>query len=626
MKISKIEIQNFRSIKDETIDCENYNCFVGPNGSGKSTVLNALNVFFGEISTFSDDDFFNREANGCSISIKVTFSELSEKAADEFTHYVRNGRLVVRMLISKSANGSFTKSVRGERLVFEPFRVFFERKNAKEGAEIFKSLKAEYEGIASATNEASREQALNDYEETLTEDKKTLIESGDEFFGASKGGYKIQRHVQWVYIPAVKDASSESEEAKTSHLGKLIQHTIRAQMNYGDKLDEIRDQALRAYDDLLSGQLTHLRELQDRLAERLQNAVTTDAGLTLDWKKNEKSVAVSDPTARVLLSDKGFSGEVESFGHGLQRSFLIVILQELMAVDSEVNPTLILGCEEPELYQHPPQAKHLASILTELAEAEAQIFATTHSPYFIDVDHYSGIKMFRNVDGAVSVSKSSFETILSGYNSVFDRPLQNENQARTKLAIQTQPKFNEVFFADKVVLIEGISDQACIETYLRLSGKRRNFQRSGASLIVCDGKSSLALMLLIAKDFNIPFHVIFDCDCACRPQDQTMHVRDNDAIFQLAGLPALGALPNQHVFNGNISAWKDTIEGLLDEEFADESEQFKQAGRDAVGNLRSSQKNPIFVAAMMMAAWQTGRRFPILESVIEASLSPDGHS
>ena len=104
----------------------------------------------------------------------------------------------------------------------------------------------------------------------------------------------------------------------------------------------------------------------------------------------------------------------------------------------------------------------MAAILSELSRGEAQVFITTHSPYFIDVEHYEGIKMFRNVSGAVSASKSSFSTIVSGYNSAFGRPLQGEDQARAKLAIQTQPKFNEVFFAEKVVLIEGISDQALL--------------------------------------------------------------------------------------------------------------------------------------------------------------------
>lgn len=40
-------------------------------------------------------------------------------------------------------------------------------------------------------------------------------------------------------MPAVKDAASESEELKTSHLGKLIQHTTRAGMNYGDDIEGV---------------------------------------------------------------------------------------------------------------------------------------------------------------------------------------------------------------------------------------------------------------------------------------------------------------------------------------------------------------------------------------------------
>jgi len=40
MKLESVRIQNFRSFKDETINFDNYNCFVGPNGAGKSTVMN----------------------------------------------------------------------------------------------------------------------------------------------------------------------------------------------------------------------------------------------------------------------------------------------------------------------------------------------------------------------------------------------------------------------------------------------------------------------------------------------------------------------------------------------------------------------------------------------------------
>lgn len=629
MKIKNIEIQKFRSIKREALDRDQFNSFVGPNGSGKSTVLNALNVFFGEINSFSEEDFHKRDTS-VPIVIRVTFHQLSDAATEEFNHYVRSGLLVVQLEVAAEPGGSFKKTIRGERLVFQPFKDFFEADSAANRSVAFKRLSETYEGIQSATNDAGLREAIANYETTLPNEQKEMTTSGSEFFGVSKGTHKFQRHLNWVYVPAVKDASSESEEAKASHLGKLIQHTIRSGMDFDAELARIRAEAIDSYVKLLTDQQTHLTGLQKRLSEKLQAAVMTDADLTLEWKQDEKSVAIQDPMAHVQLSERGHIDKVEKFGHGLQRSFLIVILQELMSVDNSISPTLLLGCEEPELYQHPPQARHLAEILMELSNGDAQVLVTTHSPYFIDVQHFDSIKMFRNVSGSASISKSSFSSVLENYNAAFTKALHNQDQARTKLAIQTQPKFNEIFFAEKVVLVEGISDLACIEAYLRLSGRKRDFQKSGATIVVCEGKSSLALMLLIVKTFGIPYHVIFDCDSGYealfqkdQPKYQSArneHIRDNDAIFSLAGYNKLGKFPDAHIFEENLTGWHIDIEAVLEQEFSTESESCHQAGRNAVGNLSGSKKHPLYVAASIAAAWDAGRKFPVLEKVVDALL------
>jgi len=341
---------------------------------------------------------------------------------------------------------------------------------------------------------------------------------------------------------------------------------------------------------------------------------------------------VQDPTAQVLLSERGYVDRVDKFGHGLQRSFLLVILQELMAVDSAVTPTLILGCEEPELYQHPPQARHLAEILMELAGGDAQILLTTHSPYFIDAEYFDGIKVFRNLDGAATISSSSFSEVLKNYNAAFvKQPLRNEDQALTKLAIQTQPKFNEIFFAERVVVVEGISDLACIEAYMRLSGTRSDFQKSGSAIVVCEGKSSLALMILIMKSFNIPYHAIFDCDSEYDEkykqdpekfrEPYNEHFRDNDAILDLSGHPKIGSFPAEHIFQPNLTGWRFNIEKTLQAEFGEDKEECLQAGRNAVGNLRNSQKHPLYIAASMSKAWEKGKTFPVLQKVVERILA-----
>lgn len=46
MIIESIHVQNFRSIHDEILTCDNLTALIGPNGSGKSAFLKALQIFY----------------------------------------------------------------------------------------------------------------------------------------------------------------------------------------------------------------------------------------------------------------------------------------------------------------------------------------------------------------------------------------------------------------------------------------------------------------------------------------------------------------------------------------------------------------------------------------------------
>jgi len=59
---------------------------------------------------------------------------------------------------------------------------------------------------------------------------------------------------------------------------------------------------------------------------------------------------------------------------------MLAILQELVNSDEENAPTLAMGIEEPEIYQHPPQIRHLSDILLKLSNQSSQILVCSHSP------------------------------------------------------------------------------------------------------------------------------------------------------------------------------------------------------------------------------------------------------
>ena len=96
MKLTKINIENFRSFKEEEIHFDDYTCLVGPNGSGKSAVLMALNVFFRNEGFYrlTEEDFHHKNTNK-PIKITLTFEKLSEDAKNDFEAYYRQEQLII---------------------------------------------------------------------------------------------------------------------------------------------------------------------------------------------------------------------------------------------------------------------------------------------------------------------------------------------------------------------------------------------------------------------------------------------------------------------------------------------------------------------------------------------------
>src|SRR5207249_7341822 len=108
-----------------------------------------------------------------------------------------------------------------------------------------------------------------------------------------------------------------------------------------------------------------------------------------------------------------YPSDVSNTGHGLQRAFVLTMLQHLALVESRsvatLNaklenasqnvertttapgkfrlPNLVIGIEEPELYQHPSRQRHISNVLQTLVSGttgnvaeQTQVIFSTHSP------------------------------------------------------------------------------------------------------------------------------------------------------------------------------------------------------------------------------------------------------
>lgn len=631
MRIASVRIENFRSFADATIPFNDYGCLVGPNGAGKSTVLTALNVFFRESENLPtdlsqlDQEDFHCKKTGEPIKITLTFCDLSDGAKEDFADYVRQDQLIVSAVATfDAATGKAQVKQYGQRLAMRAFAPFFEAadagKKVAELKDIYSKLRQTYADLPAPGTKDAMVQALRDYEAARPGECE-LIQSEDQFYGFSKGANRLAKHIQWVYVPAVKDATSEQVEARNSALGKLLARTVRSKTNFDERVKTLRSDMQHQYQALLDENQNALDDISTALQTRLSEWAHPDARLRLQWKQDpDKSVRVEEPWAHILAGEGDFEGELARFGHGLQRSYLLALLQELAGTDAEGAPTLILACEEPELYQHPPQARHLASVLHKLSRGNSQVIVCTHNPLFVSGEGFEDVRMVRKEQGdpCSTVSHMTFAEIAAAVAGATGEQPTKPAGALAKIHQALQPGLNEMFFTRRLVLVEGLEDVAYILAYLNLLDRSDDYRRLGCHIVPANGKSELLQPLVIARHMRIPTYLVFDSD-ADKPDkngSKAKHEKDNRALLTLAGNPGADPMPPATVLGKGFTMWHSDIGTVVESEIgAADWATYRAEADKRYGHAGGLRKNSLHIGASLAFAWEAGQRSASLEQL-----------
>ena len=624
MKIESIRIENFRSFKDETIRFDNYTCFVGANGSGKSTVLNALNVFFRQykdsktdLSKLNSEDFHHKKTEE-PVKITVTFTDLSDAAKDELSDYVRQDKLIVSS-VAKYDPATDCADVKqyGNRIGLQDFRKFFEAdKNGDKVSGlklIYQDLQKNYPDLPKPGVKAAMIEALKAYEAGHPDDCK-LIPSENQFYGVSKGANRLAHHVQWVFVPASKDATEETEESKNTALGQLLARTVRSKVNFSEKVGKLKKDTQEEYQKILDEEQSVLDSISSTLQGNLESWAHPGITAQILWKQDsDKSVKVEEPWAYLKIGEHGFEGDLSRFGHGLQRSYMLALLQELTEISDETAPTLIMGIEEPEIYQHPPQAKHLAETLNDLSEKGSQILICSHNPLFIPGDNFESIRMVREKGNPSMsyISQLSYVDLSAKLESSGQKALKEEGML-AKLYPSLNPIINEMFFCNKLILTEGVEDVAYISTYLMLTKSIMDFRKYGCHIVPVGGKSSIIKPLAMAQLLNIPVFVICDADTDKdqienedrRNSEVGKHKKDNRTILNLLNYKELNEWPNNSIIQNNLYMWKTNLTKIIEDEFGENWKKYQDSAYDYYGTPGGLKKNPLAIARALKSAWE----------------------
>lgn len=223
------------------------------------------------------------------------------------------------------------------------------------------------------------------------------------------------------------------------------------------------------------------------------------------------------------LEVEGKTIAIDRLGGGFRR--VIVIL--LYALHPDYSVILI---DEPEIHLHPSLIKKLVSLLS--SDNINQIVATSHSPLVIRASNLSQVYRVLKDD------RGSHVYWLGNKDRPFDR---------TRLVQELNADNLEMFFADKVLLVEGVSDR------ILMRGLIDRFYTGSQDIKVIDthGKTNIDVYIDLMERFHIPYAVMLDYD-ALRVLAEHFHFKARSKGEQEQ---AIHSLYGKHIFilpNGTI--------------------------------------------------------------------------
>jgi predicted ATP-dependent endonuclease of OLD family len=461
MIIEKICVVNFRKIsKLVEMDLNYETLIVGKNNTAKTSIFEVVNKFLTKGGSFRFEDFnYSLVTKKNLMSIYNRYQEALEEQKADIINEFPFIELDIHINIDSTAN-----LARIRDLIYE----FDNNQHI-----IIKC-------IYSLSNINKLISDFEKYNEKL--DKEKLL-TFYEFFKRNFKNYFSKKYY------STKNETEYLNELSDSFIYSLFNiHTISAQRDVDDTSDKekltLSNAIWKFYEkkmkqesldidneDIFKEAISDIKdELNRNYNSYFETLVSNLNSKVVNDDKQRKVEIVSDfdienilkKNSKVRYSIDGELSVSESY-NGLGYSNLLYIFIQIEAYKYELlsndAPFNILFVEEPESHLHPQmQSVFLKKISDALPDTEdVYKIITTHSSYILQSANIESIRYFLNDDNNLEIkSLSTF--------------IKNNNYSNLKEIIQKYFTINtcDMFFADKVILIEGTAERILMPTFFKI--------------------------------------------------------------------------------------------------------------------------------------------------------------
>jgi len=515
MKIRELTIHNWRSIHELSLSVEDLMIFIGQNNHGKSNILSAILFFFGEIPLDVLDFHRDRE----DLFVEVLFGDLDDGDRTTFKKYVTtNKNILVRKEATKECDFTYHGYVEvpeEDWLREENISNYIKREDAET-----LPLAGLLPDSGRITKDAFR-QAQEKYINQNREDLKFSYElEAGPFLGAKNVAKGIFGDV--YFVPSVKKAEDDLSTKGRSVFNALYERVINKMSEENQEFREVKEKIVslmrilnRMNEDGTENTTrpTELSSFEESINIEIEN---WNATIDVDIIPPDINDIFKMGT-KVWVND-GIRTDVGRKGQGLQRALIFALVrslaklmrQEREEVDGaeasaqgfssrQASKSWYFILEEPELYLHPQAQRELFDSLVKLSSGESQVLLCTHSSSFINLKWYHSICVVR---------KNSIEegtTVLQCTEELFP---EEKDKDLFNMTYWINPDRGELFFAKKVVLVEGPTEKTVLP---QLADKLGVF-RHEYTIVDCGSKDAIPNYLRLLNRFKIPYVAVYDKD------------------------------------------------------------------------------------------------------------------
>lgn len=513
MIIHKLSIKNYRNFSEFELELKKNTLIIGANNIGKTNLLNALGLIFSnDISFYRKRSLEIDDINYSAIQDFKREIALEEKAIDKI-----NPPEVVIEVLMKNFNED-QQAVVADWFIndnFDEAKLTYVFKPKRDLSEWINNQREKLKDFVVQDDESPDEilkKKINQIDFPLKYYDYTVFGGNDQ---TKRVDYYFLKMLKMEFLEALRDAEKELVASGNYRLLYRILSNRDA-----EKFDKLKEKLLELHDEVNSN--AELNTIKTEIESYLDK-------ISLKTEENQNNVdfefsriEYSELLKKISLLYGNDPINIQRNGLGRNNLLYIsLILSHLTGtpITEEVYFRLV-GIEEPEAHLHPHLEKHLARNIEDEASEYLQLLITSHSPSITSkLDLKNTVIIYKDLKGRI---QSHY--IMSGFVDEKGRVSSENKKTINYLRKYLDVTNSEMFYARKLILVEGISEMLLIpKLFERYTGT--SLEKEGCSIINVQGVSFKHFLKIVNKGYFIKCLVLTDSDKETATVDRAKNLK-----------------------------------------------------------------------------------------------------